>query len=650
MTCTSPTPPARRRAPRRALGLLALALAACSDANDPAPVAGSEPSPEPVGVLLVSFDTTRADRMGHMGHPGAHTPVLDELAARGVVFERAWAPAPITLPSHATMLTGSYPVAHGVRHNAVHRLGEQALLLPEVLQRQGFRTAACVGSFVLEGRFGLAQGFEHYGSPRSSSMALQGTARLERPADEVVDEALAWLDGVDPDEAWFLFFHVNDPHGPFTPPAAWAQRVADPYDAEIAFADDELGRLLRGIEARGLDRRLLVLATSDHGESLGEHGEDSHGIFIYDATLRVPLVAWASDGSLPRGARVDAPVSLADLAPTVLDWLGLPAELLPDARTPSLLRTLDADAAGADRALYVESELPWHQHRWHPLRGLVWRDHKLVDAPRRELYALDDDPRELRDLTRDDPARAEVFADRLAALLGEHPSLAWSEGADAVDEDERAALAALGYLGVSTAVPTGDPSLPLPADRIGDFARIREALAILRAAPADLDAQQARVQLEPARALLRDVLASNPDDPLACLELGRLELRCGRPAEAEVWLRRHARLEPSAAGTRHDLGLALQALGRADEAALAMRRAVALDPRGEAAVRWLVRHHEGRAEYGLAAGWLAGWVEHALVDDATRERLRGELARKVRTAERYGQEVGTPAPPPAEDG
>jgi arylsulfatase A-like enzyme/Tfp pilus assembly protein PilF len=615
-----------RRGARRAAGrALALLLAGCGGASgEGAPAAGRGPGPS---VLLVSFDTTRADRIGAYGDADAETPALDALAARGLLFERAWAAAPITLPSHATLLTGLYPHEHGARDNGLYRVPDETLLLAEVLAGRGWRTGAFVGSIVLAPRYGLDQGFEVYDAPASGQASADGEEGVERPAGAVVDAALAWLDTLGADERFLLWVHLFDPHSPYEPPEPWASRHADPYDGEIAHADAQLGRLLEALAARGRDAGLAVIATSDHGESLGEHGEPTHGIFLYDATMRVPLIVVPPGGlRAPAGAprRVATPVSLADAAPTVLDLLGLPADALPDARTPSLLasaaaaapaapgaaaapaRAGDPDAPGPSRALYMESLLPFHQHRWHPLRGLAWDGWKLIDTPRPELYALADDPGERDDLAPVEPGALAAARERMASLLDRHRPARKGPAASSPAEAERKQLEALGYLGSAVQGEAFDATLPLPRERAGLIvpkSQAAERLAEGLAALAD-GAPDARAILDDARARLQALLAIDASDPQATLNLGTLELALGREEAAIDPLERHALAVPRSARTRYSLARCYAVTGHADWAVAEMQKAVSIDPAWPLPYRWLAQHHVRAGELGRALWWL----------------------------------------------
>ncbi|MGH7288273.1 MAG: sulfatase, partial [Myxococcota bacterium] len=339
---------------RTGLCLLALAGLACT-------------RPETVDrVVLVTLDTVRADRVGCYGAEGAETETLDAIAARGVRFEFAISPAPITLPSHATLLTGLDPPEHGVRHNAQFRLAAGVPTLAEAMRAGGLATAAFVSAFVLDARFGLARGFDIY----DDGLGLGAEAHLltgveSRTGDRTVDAALAWLERAP--ERFLLWLHLYDPHATYDPPEPFASRFGPRrYEAEIAFADAQLARLLARVSERWGEGGTLVVVTSDHGESLGEHGEPTHTLGIYDATQRVPLLL-AGPG-LPAGRVVrDALARLSDVAPTVLALAGLPP--LEGASGQSLLSLVGGEPA-TPRVAWLETLATQLDFGWSPLLGV----------------------------------------------------------------------------------------------------------------------------------------------------------------------------------------------------------------------------------------------------------------------------------------
>ena len=561
----------------------------------------------PPSILLVTLDTTRADRIGAYGYDRAVTPTLDRLAREGVLFEFAIAPTPITLPSHASILTGVYPPAHGVRDNLIFQLEPDAVLVSEALQRHGWRTAAFVGAFVLDARFGLAQGFEVYRAPQiptaTPTRKLLSPDQVERPANEVVDDAIAWLSRLGPDERFFVWVHFFDPHQPYVVVEGWEQRFADPYDAEIGFCDAQLGRLLAYLESRGLVEDLLTVVTSDHGEALGEHGEETHGILLYQSTLRVPLLLSGRPVQRARGTRVAHPVSTADLPATLLALAGLDPEALPRSVLPPLISSDgDIPAGEGDREIDVETLLPYLSFRWSASRGLLWRGDKLIDGARAELYHLEEDPEERVNLAEAEPERVARLRARLGDLLESQAALGWGRQRG-VESGEPELLEALGYVQGSVGEDPFAAWLPDPAERIGDVVaasqahrHLSRALALLPDDPQQHAAQdprkirRGRRLLARAKTVLEELRVKDPGNPMHALRLGMAEQRLGNHAAAIELLEYATRLQPQGARVHYDLALAYQAAGRGDDARREMRAALSLRPDVALYRRWLAEH------------------------------------------------------------
>ena len=622
-------------------------VAAASCAPEPPRAA---PGGAPPRVLLVTWDTTRADRIGCYGREQARTPGLDELAARGVRYANAWTVAPITLPAHATILTGVLPCAHGVRDNGIFQVGAEASLLSEVLQRAGWRTAAFVGSFILDGKFGLAQGFDVYDAPDASSVGV-GWSVIERPAPAVADAALAFIDTLSAADRFFLWVHFYDPHSPHEVPPGFAQPGEDDYDAEIALCDRELRRILERLRARRLDDGLLTIVTADHGESLGDHGEPTHGHFVYDSTMRVPLVVSPPPPGTPPGTTVRAPVSTADLAPTVLERIGLARALLPDARS-LLLPAGDGDEAGVDgdRPIYLETYLPFHEHRWHPLRGLIWKGFKYVEAPRPELYELASDAGETRNLFAERSELAQRLAARLRALAEEHAPLGWGVKGALTMEDQHKLLA-FGYTGGAADGDPDDPTLPDPKDRVGDLAVADEIQVLMHAANEALGLGQGlrtgrRPEIPPerrargeallaqARARIEALREAHPRDPYIDHIDATIELDLGNYAAAVAPLERLAVATPRNMPVRYNLAVAYAGSQKPDWARREMEKALFVEPRSLAAHRWLLQFSVSRRDWEAAAHWSAelaacpGQSERDLAAGRSdRQRILAELAK-----------------------
>jgi arylsulfatase A-like enzyme/predicted Zn-dependent protease len=550
-------------------------------------------------VLLVTIDTCRADRIGAYAERADWTPVLDELAESGVVFEDVTAPAPLTLPSHASILTGLYPDRHGLRDNGAGRLPDEAATIGEILGDAGWRTGAFLAAVPLERRYGTAQGFDHYDDefiPEIEGDLMNRLYNDQRTADAVVDAALPWLSesfaGPDPVFAWVHFF---DPHTPQQPPAHVARRVASPYDGEVSFVDEEIGRLLAGLgDAR---ERCIVLVTADHGESLGEHDESSHGFFVYDASVRVPWIL-AGPG-LPPGRRVVEPVSLVQVMPTLLDLVGL--EIPDDLDGTSVLPLLDGDAPESD-PIYAEALFPRLNFGWAGIRSLRRGPWKYIEAPRPELYDLASDPGELRNLVADRPELVAEMRDelrRFAARGGELPAIPLE-----IDEETRRQLDALGYVGgdgLAAGDELWDPEARDPKDMIDLYHDLNLLPGVVMEGP-----------LERERAFVADLLARDPDNTAILEKVTRIRrtkgdvdgaLETGRrlvdldPAHAEGWrmladllartddhaaaaaaYEEAARLLPGDAALAYDHALTREALGQVERALREYDRALVLEP------------------------------------------------------------------------
>jgi arylsulfatase A-like enzyme len=533
-------------------------------------------------LLLVTLDTTRADRLGAYGYADAETPTLDRLAARGLRFADAVSPVPMTLPAHATLMTGLDPPGHGLRVNGEAALGAERTTLAEVLRGAGYETAAFVSSFVLDPRFGLDQGFDVYDARLEATRAAAFGPQTERSAAAVTAAAVAWLrgrvgegdggpDGGGP-PPFFLWVHYFDPHDPYEPPEPFAGRFRDrPYDGEIAYVDRELGRLLAALEAEGLEGSTVVVAAGDHGESLGEHGERYHSRSLYEGTVRVPLILAAP--GLPVegwGRAVDGfVVTLADLYPTVLDLLGLPAgedAAALDGR--SLLRA----APPPDRMVYLETLNPYLDNGWAPLFAARRHGEKYVEAPRPELYDLAADPGEERNLLagagEGAEARAAPLRAYLEARLAGQPDLAGlAARAQAVDPEVRRRLEALGYVsGGGPAQGAAREELPDPKDMLPLLDELAEGRRLLAAGEPEAAARKARL-----------LVTRSPRDRAALQLLGEAYATLGRPEEAERALRRHLEVGPTV-GASVLLAQVVMQQGRLDEAEALLDQAAALDP------------------------------------------------------------------------
>ena len=397
-------------------------------------------------VLLVTLDTTRADRLGCYGNANIQTPVLDRLARSGALFSAASATAPSTLPAHASVLTGLYPAHHGARVNGLYRLSRSHPTLASLLAERGYATGATVSAFVLDASFGLDYGFNLYDDDLSDSPEVALYRCKERKADRTTDRAIAWLASVGA-KPFFLWVHYFDPHLPHEPPPQYtAQCHGNPYDGEIAFVDAQLGRLLDTLETRGLTDRTLVVVVGDHGESLGQHDELTHCLLTYESTLHVPLIM-ACGTRLGGGVHISRRVSQVDLLPTILALLGLPAP----ASTDGMALTA---AIPASRAVYAETLHGLVMYGWAALLAVYEGPLKYIHGPHPELFDLSADPNEHANLAQSKPQDAARLRQRLTELFG--ADLDVTE-VDAPTETrtmaDLARLRALGYVGAAASIP-----------------------------------------------------------------------------------------------------------------------------------------------------------------------------------------------------
>jgi arylsulfatase A-like enzyme len=436
--------------PPRVLGAFAVGVSVLSGCGGAA---------RPANLVVITLDTMRADRLPSYGFSGVATPAIDRLAADGVVFEQAFAAVPLTLPSHTSLMTGLLPVRHAVRDNASPPLRADVDTLAEILRGRGFSTAAFVASAVLSGDRGLAPGFETYQDP---PRGCDGMARMRRPAAEVVDEAIGWLSDR-PAAPFFLWVHLFDAHQPFELPADYTRLYAEPYLGAIAYQDAHIARLLAQLDRTGhLEKTLIVLA-GDHGESQGDHGEDAHGLFVYQKVLHVPLIV---RGPAIRPHRVAAVTRVIDVFPTVLDLFGIE----PQPSDGLSLVPLIEGAADDGREVYAESMYP-RRFGWAGLASLRADRYKLISAPRPELYDLDADPAERRNLFGDRPVVAEAMSRRLRELVSAEEISVETE--NAVDAALAERLASLGYVASGAARTAADPSTEVdPKDRVDAFNRM----------------------------------------------------------------------------------------------------------------------------------------------------------------------------------
>jgi tetratricopeptide (TPR) repeat protein len=532
------------------------------------------PTP-PRSVILISIDTLRADRLGCYGRKKAHTPHLDELARGGTVFSSVDSPVPLTLPAHMSLLSSTYPFTHGIAENG-QQIAPGAVTLAAVLKSRGYRTAAFIGGYVLDARFGLNQGFDVYDSPfHLSPHPGEEPPEIKRPAEAVLNAAAGWIQSA-AGNASFVFIHLYDVHQPYSHGS---------YEGEVAYVDSAIGRFQQSLKGRGLLKDTLIVLTSDHGESLGEHGEETHGYFIYQSTLKVPLILHGPDGAV-RPARIDSAASLIDIAPTVLDLLGVPAP--PQFQGRSLLKS------SGEQPVYSESMYARDHLGCSALRSIRLGRYKYIDAPKPELYDLEADPAESKNrYDRDRPLAGKLRAQLLSLVNDRRPP-----APNPANPEVLAKLRSLGYLGGG---PQRSISGADPKDRLQEYLRygraillansgqlpeaIREFQNVLKEDPQNVQAHfylavchYRSHHLDEAVDALNATLAAGKNYPPAEELLGSIWLLKKDYARARQQFTHLASVAPANYGAHYNLGILAMQEGHAEEALRELQAASRADP------------------------------------------------------------------------
>jgi len=556
-----------------------------------------------INVLLITLDTLRADYVSCYGSKSVSTPAIDGLAARGVRFARAIAQVPLTTPSHASILTGTYPQVHGVRDMGGFVLEKDVPTIATILGQAGFDTAAFVGSAVLNRHYGLDRGFATYADQmkgESASQKLPGVVAEVR-GEVVTRRALDWLEKHEtssPGKKFFVWVHYYDPHFPYDPPEPYrSQHARNLYAGEVAYTDAQVGRLIGWLSEAGLLDRTLVVLLADHGESLGEHGEYTHGVFLYDSTVLIPMII-AGPG-IPSGRAVPQQVRSIDVEPTIADLLSLPAG--DKAQGVSLKSSLIEGRDPRSNYCYMETLYPKTSHGWSELRGMRTDEWKLIVAPKPELYRFMDDPAEVKNVIAGHPADADRLQKKVWEVAGPPQSLGKLEPKP-VDDERRRELDALGYVSSGRAAIYIDMSGPDPKDRV----------AILGVLEHASDAMN-HDRWQEAAGMLEKALRSDPTNPLiykdleACYEnsrqfdrmekicllaienkaagdgtyanLGEICVRRGDLRRATEHMETAARMNPANLDNLNNLATAYLHLGQLAEAERALKAALAQDAR-----------------------------------------------------------------------
>ena len=528
--------------------------------------------PSDLNLLFITLDTTRADHIGCYGYPQIKTPNIDGLAAEGVRFQNATAQCPLTLPSHSSMFTGSYPFFHGVRDNGGFYLEDDQVTLAEVIRGAGWATSAFVGAFVLDSRWGINQGFDYYYDnfdfAKYKKISLDS---VQREGGEVIKAFFEWFDTNSP-RKFFSWIHLYDPHTPYEPPepfrTEYGVREYGLYDGEIAYADSLVGRVLERLREKGVLDRTVVVVVGDHGESLGEHHESSHGFFIYDATVSVPMII-RIPSSVVRGKTVSAQVENIDLMPTICDLLGVPVPASVQGR--SLIPLIAGEEQADLREAYSESYYPRYHYGWSELKSLRSSKYKFIQAPRPELYDLSLDPREKNNLFGQEGALGEKFVQRLKKLEEELSRKGIEDkGPQELDGDSREKLMALGYIGgfTSGAKLSQTGNLGDPKDKIILYNKIKMA-----------EGASSDREYEDALNLLDQVIKEDPGIMEARQVRANIYLQLDRPEEAAEECKEALKVDPDYNAAIFTLAQAYRKMGKFEEAIAGFERASQLDPR-----------------------------------------------------------------------
>ena len=443
-------------------------------------LAAADSNPHP-NVLLITVDTLRADHLGCYGYRSIKTPNIDELAHQGVRFERAYAQVPLTLPSHVVILTGTYPMYNHVRDFTGVGLPANIGIISEAFKRHGYATAAFVSAFVLDGSaWGLRRGFDVYDDRFDPNQyQTRNPGNIQRRGDETVDSFLAWF-AKRPSKPFFVWIHLYDPHSPYEPPEPYSSQYrGHPYDGEIAFDDAQVGRVLKNLQDAGIYDRTAIAFLSDHGESLGEHGEAEHGFFLYNATIHVPLIVKPAATQAKRARNVGAVVSTVDVAPTLLQMARLDDPITRQFQGRSLATLLagESPAESRNRTAYSETLYPLNNFGWSPLKSLITRAYAYIEAPEPELYDLKMDPGEKRNLFAQHRAEANSFKGQLDAMESRYAGRTPAAGANPLPRETVEKLKSLGYLAYSAPASARRPGAKLadPKSKIQVYQTVERA-------------------------------------------------------------------------------------------------------------------------------------------------------------------------------
>ena len=554
--------------------------------------------PSKPNILLITIDTTRADHLPAYGYKAVETPNLDALVKKGILFRECASTSPLTLPSHCSMMTGTYPTYHGVRINGNTALSPENLTLAEAYAENGYKTGAFIGAFVLDGRWGLNQGFQHYDDQFDlKKFKKLDLGLVQRPANEVMDAALTWLE-TEKEKPFFTWIHLYDPHSPYAPPEPYRSQYGSKgmtglYDGEIAFMDEQIGRSLTWLDKNDLRERTIIAVIGDHGEGLGEHGELTHGYFIYDYAVRVPFIL-----SMPgrKGLEIFSQVRSIDLYPTLLEASGIS---IPKQVQGTSLWNLINKKQSQNLYAYSESMAPSIQYGWSPLLSLRSAKYKYIDAPRREFFDLEKDPGEQNNLHKEQSELAGEYDKSLKRIVTETSAGAPAPNTANLDSETLERLAALGYVGAPVVTKPGDSNVLVdPKDRLAVHEAINKAGELSNN---DQHAESAK--------LLEQVIRDDPGNPQARLLLAGNYVELKRPDEATGLL--HSLLQEDPKNLRALVSLAniLQDEGKSQEVIQLCKNVLEVDDRNTQALTMMGVAYLEMRNFQEALPWLQKAVD-----------------------------------------
>jgi len=526
-----------------------------------------------LNVVLITIDTLRADHLGCYGYSGTKTPNIDQLAKDGALFSRCYTPVPVTLPSHLSIMTGLYPLSHGVHNNGTFVAGPELLTLAEILKGRGYQTAAFVGSFVLDRRFGLDQGFDVYDDYMSKDKTQPLLLYNERKAEDVVTEADKWLKENGKNKPFFLWMHCFDPHAPYEPPEPFATAYKKiPYDGEISYTDQMLGKFIATMKEMNIWDQTLVIFTADHGEGLGDHGEKTHAIFIYDSTLHVPLIM-RYPKLLPQDRKISQEVCTIDIFPTVLDLMS--AKTNKGCQGKSLMGLFEGKDEPVRSELFCETYYPFYNHGWSPIEGLRTKEWVYMKSPKSELYDMVNDRKQLKNLYESHRDVAEKLDRQMEALKKGVVQSQTQAKKVTMDQETSQRLRSLGYVATTHETPEikSLALYPDPKDMINTLDYLNMGTYYF-----------GKGDIKKALEQFQAVLKLNPKDVFTHFVLGYIYDQTGKTDIAIQQYEETLRLDPRYVSAYNDLGTVYNRLGQYDKALEQFRKALELNPDYEESV------------------------------------------------------------------